>query len=183
MIRKISRNLLFVWLLFACSRLQADHLPPSKMAQGKPEHVLAETNVYDGKIASVIQHLGKPDKVTSTTNADYPAGSGERSYEWNRSGVRLRVGTEFRTDDQTKEVIESAPMIIDVWGEQKGTFGSTGKGLVLGDNLAAIRKVYGPRFQTDPHSITVQWRDETTLVIDLNRAGRIVHMQLLAATE
>lgn len=174
---------LVVCVLLCGSVLLADHLPPSKIAVGKPEHVLAGVNVYDDTIGAVIKRLGKPDHFSATTNADYPPGSGERSYEWDRDGVKLRVGTEFRTDAATKKVIESAPMLVDVWGERPGNLGSTGRGLPLGANLASIQEVYGSRFQKDMHGVTLQWKDETTLVIDLNKDGRIVHMQLLAAVE
>lgn len=170
-------------LLICSSLLLADHLPPSKVAIGEPEHVLADVNIYDDTIDGVTQRLGKPDRFNASTNADYPPGSGERSYEWNRNGVRLRVGTEFRTDAKTKKIIESAPMIVDVWGERPGDFGMTGRGLPLGADLAAIRKVYGPRFQKDAHAVTFHWKDETTLLVDLSKEGRIVHMQLLAAVE
>jgi len=182
---KNIRPFWLVCLLLVSQLLLADHLPASKIAQSKPEHVLAGVNVYDDNIESVIKLLGKPDKMASTTNADYPPGSGEHSYEWNRDGVRLRVGTEFRTDETSKKIIESAPMIVDVWSAQaqRRSLGSTGKGLSLGANLTAIRRIYGARFQKDPRSVTVQWKDETTLVIDLNQEGHIVHMQLPAATE
>ena len=170
-------------LLLCCPALLADHLPACKIAIGKPEHVLAGVNVYDDTIGEVIKRLGKPDHFTATTNADYPPGSGERSYEWDRDGVRLRVGTQFRTDATTKKIVESAPMIVDVWGEGPGNLGITGRGLRLGADLTAIKKIYGSRFQKDPHAVTLQWKDETTLVIDLKKDGRIVHMQLLAAVE
>ena len=95
----------------------------------------------------------------------------------------MRVGTEFRTDETTKKVIESAPMIVDVWGAGVGSIGKTGRGLALGDGISRVMQLYGPRFQKDPHSITLQWKDETTLVLDLDEKGRIIHIQLLAATE
>lgn len=170
-------------LLLLCQGVWADHLAPSKIAEGKPEHMLAGVNVYNSRIESVIKRLGKPDKITSTEDRDGPPGSGERAYEWDRYRVRMRVATEFRTDTVSKRIIETPAMIVDVWGVQRGKFGSTGKGLSLGANIEEIRRIYGPRFQKDAHSVIVQWKDETTLVIDLNHKGHIVHMQLLAATE
>jgi hypothetical protein len=174
---------LFACLFVTCQLAWPDHLPPSKIALGKPEHVLAGVNVYDDSIESVLKRLGKPNKVDSNTNSDYPPGSGERSYDWNSNGVRIRVGTEFHTDETTKKVIESAPMIVDVWASGVGSTAKTGKGLALGDGISRIRKLYGPRFQRDAHSITLQWKDETSLILDLDDNGRIIHMQLLAATE
>jgi hypothetical protein len=179
-----TRCLVWVACLLLCgSALLADHVPPSKIAVGKPEHILAGVNVYDDTIGAIIKRLGKPDHFSATTNPDYPPGSGERSYEWNRDGVRLRVGTEFRTDATTKKVIESAPLLVDVWGKRPGNLGNTGRGLPLGADFATIQKVYGSRSQKNPYAVTLQWKDETTLVIDLNKEGRIVHMQLLAAVE
>jgi hypothetical protein len=186
--RSVIRNrtifLLFFPLLFViCQLAWSDHLPHSKTALGKPEHVLAGVNVYDDKIESVLEQLGKRSKVDSNTNSDYPQGSGERSYDWDSNEVRVRVGTEFRTDETTKKVIESAPMVVDVWRSGVGLDGKTGRGLALGDGISWVRQVYGPRFQKDPHSITLQWKDETTLVLHLDDKGRIIHMQLLAAIE
>ena len=160
-----------------------DHFPASKLALGNPEHVLGGVDVYSDKIASVIARLGKPAKTDSTTSPDYPRGSGERSYEWRSEGVRLRVGTEYRTDQQTGRVIESAPMVVDVWGSGGGRLAKTGRGLALGDQIATAKSAYGSRYERDSHSITFQWKDETTLVMDLDDSGRVVHMQLLAATE
>jgi hypothetical protein len=175
--------LCLLFLILFSQSVWADHLPSSEIARSKPEHTLAGVNVYGDKIESVIQRLGKADKITDSTNADYPSGSGERSYEWNRGGIRARIGAEFYTDKTSKKVIESAPMIVDVWGEHEGLLGRTGRGVSLGGTLFQIMKVYGPRLHKDLHRVTIQWKDETTLVIDLNSAERIVHMQLLAATE
>ena len=180
----MRRVLYFVFaVLIGTVLVQADHFPPSKVASGVPEHVLSGVNVYEDNIRGVIEHLGKPNRITSSTNPDYPSGSGERSYEWNRGGIRLRVGTEFRTNASTSKAVESAPMIVDVWGDRADTLGTTGRGLSLGDDLSAVRRIYGPRFQKYPRSIKLQWKDETTLSIDLSKTGRITHMQLVAAME
>src|SRR5471030_2485823 len=108
-----------VFLAFGILTMQqvvrADHLPPAEMARGRSEHILAGINVYDGKIETVVKNLGKPLKYTDTAD-DGRVGSGERKYEWIRDGVRLRVGTEYYTDRTTKRIVESAPMIVDVWG-------------------------------------------------------------------
>lgn len=162
----------------------ADHFPVSKVAKSKPEHVLASVNVYSDKISSVIQRLGKPTNYSDVPLADGPEGSGERTYEWFRKGIRVRVGTEYFTDKGSKNIVESAPMIVDIWGSgAKSKLACTGAGLSLGDNTAKIQHLYGSRYQRDKSSVTLQWKDQTTLVIDFNDTGSIKHMQLLAAVE
>ena len=176
--------LLLASLLLFVSSATADHLPLSKQARGLPEHVLAGVNVYDDKMPAVIERLGKPDKFEESTSADYPKGSGERAYIWTRNGVKLRVATEFYTESDSRKVIESGPMIIDVWGRMKaGKLGHTGQSLSLGEPASRVRAIYGSHFQSDPRGMTIQWKEETTLVIELGRKGDIMHMQLLAAIE
>lgn len=163
---------------------RADHLKPNRVAAGTPEHVLAGVNVYGDTIERVITRLGKPNKVESTTTSDYPTGSGERSYEWEKGGIRLRVGTDFRTDARSHQVNESAPIAVDVWGERRSSrYGKTGQGLSLGADVPTIRRIYGSRFVRNRHSVTIQWSDQTTLTIDLSVTGRVVHMQLAASQE
>ena len=162
----------------------ADHLPPSKIARGRPEHLLAGIDVYKGNIGDAIRMLGKPEKIEDATNPDYPPGSGERSYFWRRDGVRLRVGTVYKTDRVTGKIVEGPPNIVDVWGASSGGgLGSTGRGLSLGDTTTALRTIYGPRYERGDRSMTLQWSDETTMVVDLNTSGQITHIQLLAAVE
>ena len=135
-------------------------------------------------VASVMMRMGQPDKFEESTSQDYPTGSGERSYEWNRDGIRLRMGTEFYTDKKAMTLVESQPIVVDIWGEHGGLkIGCTGKGLSIGDDLAKLKKLYGTRFQPDPHSITIQWEDETTLSIDFSKDGHITHMQLATSQE
>ncbi len=164
--------------------VRADHLPASEIARGRPEHILAGINVYDGKIETVVKNLGKPLKYTDTASDDGPVGSGERTYEWIRDGVRLRVGTEYYTDRTTKRVVESAPMIVDIWGTAPDQgIGTTGSGLALGEDVRTAARHYGVRFHRDKAGITIQWKDETTLIVDFDPHGIINHMQLMAAVE
>jgi hypothetical protein len=177
-----------VCVAFGISTMQqavrADHLPPSEMARRKPEHILAGINVYDGTIETVVKNLGKPLKYADAPSEQGPVGSGERTYEWIRDGVRLRVGTEYYTDRTTKKVVESAPMIVDIWGDSPGQgAGTTGSGLALGEDIRAVARHYGNRFHRDKTGITVQWQDDTTLIVDFDTHGTINHMQLAAAVE
>ena len=92
--------------------------------------------------------------------------------------------TEFYTDKKAMTLVESRPICVDVWGEHGGAkVGFTGTGLSIGDELAKVKKLYGDRFQSDPHSVTVQLKDETTLSIDFSNDGHVTHMQLFASQE
>jgi hypothetical protein len=184
MSKQIKVRAAIVVCLLLPQNATADHFPAPKVARSKPERVLAGVNVYSDKISLVIQRLGKPTNYSDAPLADGPEGSGERNYEWLQEGVKVRVGTEYYTDKESKKIIESAPMIVDVWGSKTDPkFGCTGAGLSLGDNIAKAQRLYGSRYQKDQFSITLQWKDETTLVIDFNDTGTIKHMQLLAAVE
>ena len=162
----------------------ADHFPQSDIAIGKSEHLLGGISIHDDTVASVMQRMGPLDKFEESTSRDYPDGSGDRSYEWDRDGIRLRMGTEFYTNKKAMTLVESPPIVIDVWGQHGGAKeGMTGGGLSIGDDLAKVKRLYGDRFQTDPHSVTIQWKDETTLSIDFSNDGHITHMQLFASQE
>ena len=96
----------------------------------------------------------------------------------------MRVSTEFYTDKDSKRIVESEPIVVDVWGDRKdGTWGRTSRGLSIGDDASAVKRLYGDRLRGDTHGFLIQWEDETTLVVDINGTGRIVHMKLSAATE
>jgi hypothetical protein len=173
-----------VLLLYLQRPVLADHFPPSAIANGNAEHLLGGISIHGDTVASVITRMGSPDKFEESTSRDYPLGSGERSYEWNRDGIRLRMGTEFYTDKKAMTLVESPPIVVDVWGQHGGAKeGMTGRGLSIGDDLAKVKKLYGDHFQTDPHSMTIQWKDETTLSIDFSNDGHITHMQLFATQE
>jgi hypothetical protein len=166
------------------SPIFADHFPPSKIAIGKAEHLLGGISIRNDTVASVMMRMGQPDKFEESTSRDYPIGSGERNYEWNRDGIRLRMGTEFYTDKKAMTLVESPPIVVDIWGQHSGgKVGIAGSGLSIGDDLARVKKLYGDRFQVDPHGVTIQWKDETTLSIDFSNDGHITHMQLFASQE
>jgi hypothetical protein len=120
------------------SHLSADHLPPSEIANGKAEHLLAGISIKDGTVASAVKQIGSPDKFKESTSEDL---SGERSYEWDRKGVRVQMGTEFYTDKLSKTLVESPPLFVDVWGSRDDSeAGATGSGLGIGDDLAKVKR-------------------------------------------
>jgi hypothetical protein len=161
----------------------ADHLPAEKQARGKPEHVLAGVNVYRGKVADAVRRFGN-GRVENHSDSDYPAGSGERTYRWQINGVRLQLATVFRTDWKTRRLIEGPPQVVDVWGDSPADRAtSTGAGLSLGGTLADVIRLHGRQFERGENWVIVQWRDETTLVVDFNGSGRITHMHLEASID
>lgn len=173
-----------VLCLYLQRPILADHFPPSAIANGNAEHVLGEINIHGDTVAAVITRMGSPDKFKESTSRDYPSGSGERSYKWNRDGIRSRISAEVFTDKKAMTLVESPPIVVDVWGQHGGAkMGITGRGLSIGDDLAKVKKLYGNHFQTNPHSVTLQWKDETTLSVDFSNDGHITHMQLFASQE
>ena len=77
--------------------------------------------------------------------------------------------------------------LIEVDGSKSGITGRTGAGLKLGDNKAALKRIYGLRFKERNipklgiHDIMVQWRVmEISLIVELSDSGRIKKMSLLA---
>jgi hypothetical protein len=160
----------------------ADHPPPSGIAIGKAEHLLGGISIHKDTVASVMMRMGPPEKFQESTSSDL---SGERSYEWNRDGIRLRMGTEFYTNRKAMTLVESPPIVVDVWGQDDRAtkVGVIGGGLSIGDDLAKVKKLYGDRFEADPHSVTIEWKDETILSVDFSNDGHITHMRLHASQE
>jgi hypothetical protein len=179
---RLKAGLAFCAILCLCLQPQifADHPPPSEIAIGKAEHLLGGISIHKDTVASVMMRMRAPEKFRESTSSDL---SGERSYEWNRDGIRLRMGTEFYTDKKAMTLVESPPIVIDIWGQHEAKVGLTGAGLSIGGDLAKVKKLYGDRFQTGTHSIIIEWKDETTLSVDFSNDGRITHMQLLASQE
>ena len=64
-----------------------------------------------------MMQMGPPEKFQESTSSDL---SGERSYEWSRDRIRLRMGTEFYTDRKAMTLVESPPIAVDVWGQNSG---------------------------------------------------------------
>jgi hypothetical protein len=181
---KAGLRVAFCAILCLGLRLQifADNPPPLGIAKGKAEHLLGGINIHKDTVASVMMQMGPPEKFQESTSSDL---SGERSYEWNRGGIRLRMGTEFYTDRKAMTLVESPPIVVDVWGQSGGDtkVGATGGGLLIGDDLAKVKNLYGDRFEADPHSVTFEWKDETILALDFSNDGHITHMRLHASQE
>jgi hypothetical protein len=166
---------------FASAILVADDLPNRHRAKGSSDTTLAGIDVYTGTVEKVIAKLGEPTKVIDVPDTGIVAGG--RNYEWTKKGLRLVCGTW--NDKGEDSVVYS----VDVWGTSTGgEIGSTGRGLKLGATLSDIHRIYGQRMQLSrlDHGnvqVTIQWNDDTTLYLFLNKNGHIDHIHLLASTE
>jgi hypothetical protein len=177
----VKRTCLVAGLSLLPLFLSADHLPDNEIARGKSDAVLSGVNVYGTTIARVEKRLGSPALTETVPETGIVAGG--RNYEWRRPGVRLIVGT---WNDKGESSIAYS---VEVWGRKPdGVIGVTGRGLTLGSTLRAIRQIYGSRFRQikrddGTQQITIQWQDETTLELYLDRQDQVNHMHLLASTE
>jgi hypothetical protein len=159
-------------LAFACFSAisQAQHVPEDQLTAGKPETVLSGINVYRTKLDQVIAMYGKPSSQDKDAH-------GLPLYIWQKSGVKLQVGTAYDDKDSVYSV--------HVWGAKPaGQLGRTGKGLKLGCDLACLKRLYGPKvIQHSPTEAMVAYSDETMLTVGFDERGRINHISLVGAVE
>jgi hypothetical protein len=176
---RLVRDLLLV-LLATVSTAEADHLPKSKLAAGKPDTVLAGIDVYHTTVQQIIARWGQPDAVRDIPDQGTVAGG--RDYVWKKNGDEIICGT------WNNKALQSIVYSVEVRGTVGTRSTSTGRGLEIGQRLTNIVAVYGKRYAVSASKLggrqfTIQWSDETTLYITLNAMGRVVRMHLLASTE
>jgi len=182
---------LVICAIAAAACVRGDHLPDSKRATGPPEHSIAGIDVYSTSLRDLIQRLNAPaEHKRSPETSDRKRETGTVFYEWRLPKVRLRVATMYNCQlPGCEKMDESRIYVADVWGvEKSGGIGRTSAGLRLGDGVEDIKAKYGTRFSKQQlangrSTIMIQWKDDTTLTLDLDRAGRIDHMQLLSSIE
>lgn len=163
-------------LIFLNTVSHADHLPPNQQARGNPEKRLAGIHLERHKLTDVIRMYGKPSKVSkqpgppdiSLTDYYWRTGKGQLHVLMDRSYGLTRIG----------------------WVEVEGAIGpvgQTGAGLKIGDDLADLRRIYGPRYKVRNipnlkiHDVMVQWsKEEFSLVAELDRKGKIKKLSLSA---
>lgn len=172
----------FLLLLFLASFVaNADDLPARLRAKGSPDTMLAGIDVYTTTVREAIAKLGKPAKVV-----DYPETgpvAGGRDYEWDNKRLKLVCST-WNDKGENSHIYS-----VEEWGvDTDGKTYATGRGLTLGSTLSEIHRIYGQRIVVSKLGngvvqITIQWRDDTTLYLFLNKSGHLDHMQLLAATD
>ena len=158
------RRLGWVFLFALCPATGlADHLPPSLVARGRPEHVLAGIDVYKTSVDSLMTKFGKPVSFKK-----YPQTEESGEVVWQLGGSNVHAcmiadGTAYAVE------VSGAPSEL----------ADTGKGLKLGANLAEAERVYGTRFLRRGDQVTFQWSDETEL--RLHFAGKQIQSMLLIA--
>ena len=188
----MNKNFILSLLMFCLvltSRASADHLEGDQLAKGRVEHIFCGVNVYKTNASEAIKIYGKPTTIEIVPLKDsvYPP-AGDKNYIWKKPGLKMELYTGFYIEHQ--KTIESVASGVDVWGEKpRGQIGVTGQGLVLGDSIAKVEKIYGKKFYKNKNVnsgltyVEVQWQDGTQLMIDFNRNEKINHMQLAAETE
>lgn len=172
---------LMLSLFFGIAILRADDLPHRLRAKGRSDAILAGIDVYKSDVKAVIAELGQPTKVIDVPDKGPVAGG--QDYEWEKAGLKLVCGT---WNDKGED---SVCYSVEVWGmDSSNKIGATGRGLRLGATLTDIHRIYGQRMLVSKLDdgdvqVTVQWSDDTTLYVFVNKQGRIDHIHLLASTE
>lgn len=163
----------------------ADHLPPKLLARGTPERTLARVTFGKTTLTQIIHTYGSPTRRLKVPNN--PTWSG---YIWESPNGRLEIGV-----DEGPKGASIGSVYVD--GNGRNRTGVTGAGLKLGDNLMALKRIYGNRFKSVEmpsfrpgdrkdfmgvpgiHQIFLQWRsEEFSLIVGLDQAGKIIGMEL-----
>lgn len=162
---------------------RADQLPQALQAMGIPEMTLAGITMSRTTLEDVIAAHGPPSQVQQP-----PHNPAYSSYEWKFQGLILQIGVQ-RVTKQCRTIGS-----VYVEGSSGGGIGITGAGLHLGDDIEALKRIYGDRFKiTDvsrlhakglntgtpgDRQIFLQWAAGGSMLIGLDRAGRIIAMRL-----
>jgi hypothetical protein len=169
-------KLLFLFSFIFVS-VNADELPPSEQAKGKPEKILAGIKIDRSRISDIIKLYGKPAKVSIDPKQPNLNVVETRHYYWTKGSMRLHVA--MYGEYMGFIAVQGAPGSSQIV--------RTGKGLKIGDDLADVRRIYGPRFKVQNiprlkiHNVGIQWRtQEYSLVADLDEKGRIKGLILMA---
>ena len=161
------RRVGWVFVLALCSATGlADHLPPSLVARGRPEHVLAGIDVYKTSVSSLMTRFGRPESFQK-----YPQTEESGEVIW-----RLKGSTVHATMNA-----DGIAYAVEVSGAPNEV-ASTGKGLRLGASLTEAERAYGTRFLHQGDQVTYQWSDETELRLKLE-GNQVRSMLLIAAVE
>lgn len=189
MCQKYSIYITLPLLLLAIGAAQADHLPDTLLAKGKPEVELARINLETSKLEDVIRRYGLPTQEVGAPNNPNWTG-----YFWDLPRAKLEVSVD---QDQSGTQIDN----IYIAGTVEGKNGLTGRGLKLGDTLTDLKRIYGNIFELsapnkDPSRTrnlftgvqekneyqvaTIQWKSwDFTLRVGFNTAGKIDAMWLI----
>lgn len=166
---------------------KADHLPDEMLATGKPEIKLAGIDLTKTKLDDVVRLYGAATREKKAPNN--PSWTG---YIWELPGAKIELSVDNGP---------AGPQIHDVYveGSTNKKVGSTGRGLKFGDDIAAIKRLYGSEFKTQTlnrnssgqrmefsgvtastQRVTLQWRsEEFTLNVGLDEAGKVAALWLI----
>ncbi|CAG0942183.1 hypothetical protein ANRL1_00836 [Anaerolineae bacterium] len=157
-------------LMMVAAMAQADHLPDSLLAAGKPEKLLAGLNIEHSKVKDAIRRFGKPTRIDKDR------------YSWERRNCTIELVSSEATGPSDRLDLIS----VQRKGRSKVSIG-TGKGLRIGDSIEAVARIYGRKFHEHIvpghkiHEIMVQWRGpEFSLIASLDSTGRIEKLSLFA---
>ncbi len=169
--------ILFCFIFGCFVSVSADELPAREQAKGKPEKILAGINIDRSRISDIIKLYGKPAKVSTDPKPPNLNVVETHHYYWSKGSTRLHVAMygEYMGFIEVKGAPSSSQIV------------RTGKGLKIGDDLADVRRIYGPIFKVRNiphlkiHDMMIQWRtQEYSLVADLDEKGRIKSLILSA---
>ena len=148
----------------------------------KPEHTLAGIHVGEDSIATVIHHLGRPNKIEDHADLDGPVGRGDRSYYWFHGATTLRVDTHYASPDKIHPAHEGPVLTVDLFGDRAaGESARTGRGLRIGAKLSHAHSLYGIATPSGETRLALQWPDGTRMTIDSDSGGRVTHIQITVA--
>jgi hypothetical protein len=163
-VRTVRASLSFLLLFLApCfSQDRSSFRPPQPDYVVRSETVLSGIGLYDTTYERAFEMYGKPTHVKATGGVD--------RFEWESGSCRLTLVARGKW-------ITS----IDVRGTRPDcVFGSTGRGLKLGDRIDDAKRIYPLRYSPGIWlpGYPRDCRMHPTLEIDINSAGTISHMTL-----
>jgi len=175
--RRLTVLFLFILSIGSFVSIGADELPAKDQARGKPEKTLAGITLDRSRISDVIRLYGKPSKVSTDPKPANLNVVEMRHYYWIKGSTTLHVA-----------MYGEYMGFIDVQGRPSARqIVRTGKGLKIGDDLADVRRIYGPRYKVRNipklkiHDVMIQWRTkEYTLGAVFDEKGKIKSLSLVA---
>lgn len=150
----------------------ADDTHGEGTAKGPPETTLAGIRLLTDQLGRLQQAYGAPLDVKGN------------EYSWRRPGFMLRVTIYQGPQYKNREIVQDIEVESD--GTRLDKYGSTGRGLSLGDRLSKAVRLYGERnVDLKPyglHGLRFAWESGTALQVEVNSNGRI-HKMLLTLGE
>ncbi len=127
---------------------------------------------------------GKPSEVQKEPKSTNLNVVDTYHYRWLKQGIKLHLVVFHFDDTRNGEYIA----LVEIEGSQAaGRQYRTGRGLKIGDGLADIKRIYGPRYKVSNlptlniHDVMIQWRvEEFSLVAELDKKGKITKLSLFA---